>query len=69
MNGDRVLTDVFIQCRLNSNRFPKKALKKICNKTIIELIIERCNKISPIKNIIVVPGPEEQNGLLIEARN
>jgi spore coat polysaccharide biosynthesis protein SpsF len=65
LNGGRELTDVFIQCRLNSTRFPKKALKKICNKTIIELVIERCEKITPIRNIVVVTGPQEENNLLI----
>ena len=66
LNGDNKLTDVFIQCRLNSKRLPKKALKKICGKTIIELVIERCKKFSPIKKIIVVTGPKEKNNLLIK---
>lgn len=60
------MTDVFIQCRLNSTRLPKKALKKICGKTIIELVIERCKKINPIKKIILVTGPEDKNHLLIK---
>lgn len=66
LTGEDKLTDVFIQCRLNSTRFPKKALRKICGKSIIELVIERCKKIKPIRKIIVVTGPEEQNNLLIK---
>ena len=59
-------TNIFLQARLNSTRFPKKILKKICNKSILELIIERTHSISNINNIILVTGPKEFNQELID---
>ena len=56
---------IFLQARINSRRFPKKVLKKIFDKTIIELIVERLNKIKNIKKIVLVTGPENKNSDLI----
>ena len=36
---------IILQARSDSKRFPNKILKKINNKTILELIIERLKKI------------------------
>ena len=57
---------IFLQARLKSKRFPNKVLKKICGKTIIELIVERLRKIKNIDDIILVTGPKESNTLLLE---
>ena len=42
-----------IQARFNSTRFPGKVLKKINNKTILEIIIKRLSKCRNISKIIV----------------
>ena len=34
---------IIVQCRFNSSRFKGKILKKIQNKTILEILIERLN--------------------------
>jgi len=56
---------IFIQARIGSTRLPGKVIKKISNKTIIELIIERALKIKGINEIFVVTGPQEKNLPLI----
>ena len=49
-----------IQARLGSNRFPKKVLKKIGHKSLIELIIDRV-KLSKKINQVVVAIPEKRS--------
>lgn len=51
---------------MGSSRLPGKAIKKISNKTIIELIFERLKNISNIDKIILVTGSIEQNKPLID---
>ncbi len=58
--------NIFIQARMGSSRLPGKVLKKICNKTILELIYERLKNISPVEKIILITGPPELNKPLIE---
>lgn len=58
-------TNIFLQARVNSSRFPKKVLKEICGKTIIELIFERTKLVNHINKIILVTGPANQNEELI----
>lgn len=60
------MNHVYIQARVGSKRFPKKILKEVYGKTIIELIIERVKKIKNIDKIIVVTGPKENNFELLE---
>ena len=45
--------DVIIQARYNSTRFPGKILKKIGNKTVLEILISRIAKSKKISKIIV----------------
>jgi len=45
--------DIIVEARTNSKRLPGKVLKKICKKTILELMIERLKRIKFAKNIIV----------------
>jgi spore coat polysaccharide biosynthesis protein SpsF len=60
---------VFLQARINSKRLSKKVLKKICGKSILELIIERLSQIDDIDNIILVTGTKEHNkSLIVEAK-
>jgi spore coat polysaccharide biosynthesis protein SpsF (cytidylyltransferase family) len=56
---------IFLQSRQNSIRFPNKILKKICGKSIFELIIERLKNINDSK-IFLVTGPIEKNNELIK---
>jgi len=58
-------TNIFLQARVNSTRFPKKTLKEICGKTIIELILERMKLVNHINKIILVTGPAHLNDELI----
>ena len=58
--------DVFIQARLNSTRFPKKILKTISNKTILQIIVERAKQIENIDKIVLVTGPEKLNSELFQ---
>ena len=44
---------VIIQARYSSKRFEGKILKKIENKTILEILIKRLKKSKKIDNIIV----------------
>lgn len=57
-------TAVIIQARLSSTRFPKKVLKKINEKTIIELIYLRLTKAKLIDQIIfAIPDNKENDEL------
>lgn len=57
---------IYLQARVDSTRFPRKVLKKILNKTIIELIIERLKEIKNIERIILVTGSLEKNKELVD---
>ena len=61
--------DIFIQARENSTRFPKKILKKISNKSILEIILERITMIKNTNNVILVTGSEQLNSLLAKEAN
>jgi len=56
---------IFLQSRENSTRYPKKILKKICGKSIFELIVERLENINDSK-IFLITGPKEKNNELIK---
>ena len=51
---------VIIQARTNSTRFPRKILKKISGKTILEILIKRLKKSKKILKIIVA-GTKNEN--------
>ena len=57
---------VFIQAHLASKRLPGKVLKKICGKSIVELIAERAYNIKNIDEIILVTGSIEKNKSLVD---
>ena len=50
---------IIIQARLNSTRLPGKVLKRISNKTIIEIVHERISK-SKFKNQIIFAIPKNK---------
>ncbi len=58
--------DVFIPVRLNSKRLPKKALKKINDKPIIQYLIERLQQLKKIKNIVICTTTEDSDDELVK---
>ena len=57
---------VYIQARVCSERLPGKILKKVCGKTLINIIFERAKKINGVNKIVVVTGTKDKNNNLIE---
>ncbi len=45
--------DIFILARLGSKRLPKKQLKKINNKYLLKILVDRLKKSKTIRNIVV----------------
>ncbi len=56
----------YIQARLGSKRLPRKVLKKIQDKTIFEIILERLSFIKNKNEIFLLTGEEEENTELID---
>ena len=54
-----------VQARLGSTRFPNKILKKIGNKTIIQLLLERLSKVKNVDKIIVATTLLEKDDKLV----
>jgi len=61
-----MINHFYIQAKQESKRFPNKVLKKICNKSLIQLIAERLNRLDKIGSIVVVTGEKNKNALLIQ---
>ena len=55
---------VIIQARLGSARFPNKMIKKIGNKTIIEILIERIKRSKRINKIILATTKNKRDDKL-----
>ena len=55
---------IIIQARLASSRLPNKILKKIKNKTIIEIMMLRLKKFKYYKNIIIAIPDTKKNDIL-----
>ena len=55
---------IIIQARLTSSRLPNKILRKIKNKTIIEIMMLRLKKIKYYKNIIIAIPDTKKNNIL-----
>mgnify|MGYP001349498699 CR=1 FL=1 len=53
-----------ITVRLESKRFPQKALQKINNQSILEIIITRLKKVENKKNIVICTYKSKKNYLL-----
>jgi len=56
---------IFIQARMGSKRFPGKILKKINNKTLIEILLERLQNVNKIDKILLITGNSEKNEQLV----
>lgn len=52
---------IIIQARLTSKRFPRKVLKKINDKTIIEILINNLKKLNKINKIIIAIPNNKNN--------
>lgn len=59
-------THIYLQARIGSTRLPGKVLKKICGKSVLELIIERLKLVKNVEKIIIVTGPEDVNSSIID---
>ncbi len=57
---------IYLQARLGSTRLPNKVLLKICNKSIIEFMVERLRIVPNIEKIVLVTGPKNINESLID---
>ena len=52
---------IFIQARLNSKRYPKKIIKKIKNKTFIEIMMSRLKELNKKYQIIFLIPNDKKN--------
>ena len=52
---------IIVQARLNSSRLPEKVLKKINNKTIIEIIYDKLKNLKEIDKIIFAIPRDNNN--------
>ena len=52
---------ILIICRLNSQRLKNKILKKIYNKTLIQILLERLLKKIYSKNIVICTSNKNKN--------
>mgnify|MGYP001572738501 FL=1 len=58
--------DIFILARLNSTRLPKKQLKKIDNKPILKILVNRLKKSKNIRNIIICTTNKKTDDSLVD---
>ena len=64
MNKNKNNVTAIIQARLNSSRFPAKVLKKILNKTILEIIHRRLSKSKyNLKIVFAIPKNKKNTKL------
>ena len=57
---------LIVQARINSKRLPGKVLKKINNKTIIEILLNNLKKVKEIDQIIVAISNSKSDDILNE---
>ena len=55
---------IIIQARTGSKRFPKKIIKKIDGKTIIEILLDRLNKNFKKEKIIIATTKNKKDDIL-----
>ncbi len=56
-----VKTIAIVQARMGSTRLPGKVIKKILNKTLLEILLHRLSKSKKINRIIVASGISKEN--------
>jgi spore coat polysaccharide biosynthesis protein SpsF len=66
MKMQQLNIDIIVEVRTTSKRLPKKALKKILGKTIIELMIERLKKIKKIRHIILATTKNKSDDIIVK---
>lgn len=59
-------TAIILQARLGSKRLPRKVLKKINGKTILEHVVNRLKKTKLSKNIIIATTRREEDKKIID---
>ena len=57
---------IIIQARLGSKRFPKKILKKIKKKTVLEILLNRLKKINFTNKIIIATTNKKEDKKIVE---
>ena len=58
--------DVIVEVRTNSNRLPGKVIKKILERPVIDLMIERLKKIKNIQDIILATTINKDDDIIEE---
>ena len=55
-----------VQARMGSSRLYGKVMKKVCGKSLIELLLKRLSKSKLIKKIMVVTPKSNENDVLVK---
>lgn len=55
-----------IQARVGSTRLPGKVMKKVCNKTVLEHVIDRLKRIKNINEIVIATTTLEKDKVIVE---
>ena len=58
-----------VQARMSSSRLPKKVMKKIVGKTVIQLLLERLSLSKRLDEIVVATSTELSDNVLVEHLN
>lgn len=59
-------TIVLIQARMGSTRLPGKVLKEVCNKSLLELMVERISIAKNIDNIAIITTEQSEDDVIVE---
>ncbi|HLB43394.1 MAG TPA: NTP transferase domain-containing protein [Gammaproteobacteria bacterium] len=59
-----MVTNIFIQARMSSRRFPGKVLAHLYNKPLIKHIVDSSKKVNGIHKVVVLTSLEESDDLL-----
>src|SRR3990167_1887604 len=60
-----MVTNIFIQARMSSSRFPGKVLAPLHNKPLIKHIIDSARKVTGINKIVILTSVEESDEPLV----
>ena len=58
-------TDIIVEVRTTSNRLPGKVIKKIIDRPVIELMIERLKRINNIQDIIIATTLNSDDDIIV----
>ena len=59
-----VKTDIIVEARTTSNRLPRKIIKEILGRPVIELMIERLKRISNVNDIIIATTTNKEDDII-----